>query len=219
MHSNQRAGGVALIAAVALLVFIVVLHPTAVGGAEIHGIDMGELVHAVAFGVSPLLIFGMLVVAQRQGLERWPVLLGFVFYAVGSIVGMLAPAVSGLVMPQVVEAAREGGAAGRETFDALGHLAFWLNQAVGAVNYALWSVALLLWSAAWRGRGALDATIRVWGAVAAVGVLAWQVVGSGHIGVHELGAVVLALGGWHLLVAVWMLRARGDVVEAQPPAG
>ena len=218
MHSNERSAGVALIAAVALLVFIVVLHPTAVGGAEIHGIDVGELVHAVAFGVSPLLIFGVLVMGQRQGLDRWPVLLGLVFYAVGSIVGMLAPAVSGLVMPQILEAAREGGAGGRETFHALADLAFWLNQAVGAVNYALWSVALLLWSAAWRGRGGLDATIRVWGGVAALGVLAWQVLGSGHIGVHELGAVVLALGGWHLLVAVWMLRTSGRRAEEQPSA-
>ena len=216
MQDNARAGAFALIGGTATYLLVVALHPTHGTGATFHGISVGELVHAAAVLAGPLFLFGFLVLAQRQGLERWPVQLAAVFYGLGSAVGLLAPAISGMVAPKVFKAADEGASA--ELVHAMGDLAFWLNQAAFSVQTTLVSVAVLLVCAAWRGRGTMDAAVRWWGQLAAAGVLAWQVFGSGRVDVHALGAIVLAIGGWHVLVAAWLLRDRTPAEAATPPA-
>ena len=206
MNANRKAGGIALIAGAALYLLILAFHPLHGTGAELHGFSVGELVHAVAILAGPLFVFGFLVVAQRQGLDRWPVLMAVVFYGIGATVGLLAPTVSGLIGPRVLRAGREAGPAAADVVHAMGDVVFWLNQAAGMVHYTLMSVALLLMAAAWRGRGALDAAIRVSGLLGGAGVLAWAGFGSGRLDVHSLGLIVLALGGWHVLAAVRLLR-------------
>ena len=208
MDGNPKAGAAALIGGAALYLLIVAFHPLHGMGAELHGFTAGQLVHAAAILGGPLWVFGFLVVAQQQGLERWPVLLALVFYAIGATLGLLAPTVSGLIAPRVFEEMREAGPAAGPMLHAVGDLAFWFNQAAGKVHYALISVALLLTSAAWRGRSALDGAVRVWGLLAGAGVLVWEGFGSGRLDVHTVGLIVLALGGWHVLVAVRLLRPR-----------
>jgi hypothetical protein len=212
MQDDQRAGAFALLAGSAIYLLVALLHPTrATDHGLLHGISVSEVLHAIALLAGPLFLFGFLILAQRQGLERPPVLLALVFYGVGAVVGMLPPAISGLVAPRVFEAS--DAASEEALLHRLGDMAFWLNQAFSAVHYTMMSIALLLVCAAWRGRGALDGALRVWGLLAGAGVLGWQVFGGGRVDVHVLGAVVLAFGGWHVLAAAWLLRRREE-----PPA-
>jgi hypothetical protein len=217
MHSNPRAAAVALFGASVLYLLVVALHPTHGAGGSIHGISIAALIHAVALAAGPLYLFGVLVAAQRQGLDRSPVLLAVVFYAVGAVIGTFGPAINGFVAPQVLQA--RGEPAQAETLHAVGDLAFWIAQAAVSVHFAFIATAFLLFAAGWTGSGRLGQAVRAWGLLAGAGLLAWQVAGTGRIDVHALAAMVLAVGGWHVLLGLWLWREASPSAERVQDAG
>jgi hypothetical protein len=87
----------------------------------------------------------------------------------------------------------------------------WLNRSFATVHYAMFSVAMILWSFAWTGRGVAGWIVRGLGLLIGVAILAWQISGMSNLEAGH-GALVVTLGQslWTLMAASLLLSARKD---------
>lgn len=200
---SETAGAWALIFGSLAGVTLMALHPTHTSAATTLGPwTMNSMVHATAIFSTPILFFGTLALSRFLGADRPLVQMALVFYGFASVAIIGAATMSGLVMQQLMEAAQTPGA--RDTgvaFQSLAQETHWINQGFAHVYTSLASIAVLLWSIAWRGW-----IVRIIGLALSLAVLAWQLSGTMTLDIHGMGAVVLSQMIWMVLVAAMMLR-------------
>jgi hypothetical protein len=206
--SGEKAGAWALIAGSGAGLVIMALHPTHAGPPDGGHLDMVVVVHAAAIGAAPVLAFGAAMLTRHLGFARPLPVLGLIFYLFGVASVMLAAAMSGLVVPQIVA---EGPIDLGDEADRLRNFIIythWLNQAFAQIHVALVSIAILLWSIAWPRGGVVSWFLRGLGLIIGVGILTWQLSGHLHLNVLGMGHVVAVHGLWIVFAAVLMLRAQ-----------
>jgi len=86
----------------------------------------------------------------------------------------------------------------------------WLNRSFAQVHFDLASIAILIWSLGWRGRGVLDWAVRALGVAVGAGVIAWQLSGTINFEARQ-GSLLITLGHglWTMLAAATLVRAGG----------
>ena len=204
-RASPRAGAWAIVAGTIMSIGLMMTHPSAVGTLQIGPFDINVVVHAVAVLATPLLAFGAFELTRV--IDRPLGWLAFAFYIVASAAIVSAATMSGFVMTSLAEAAQTPGASrtGIE-FQGLANLVHWQNQAYANVYTGLAAIAVVLWSAAWRGAPVQ----RALGIVIGGGTLAWMLTGTLTLNIHGMLAVTLGQ-------AVWMLIAASKLMSTARP--
>lgn len=218
--SLDRWGAGALILGSITYISLMAAHPSHVGAPILGHLSLSALVHGTALFINPMLAFGFLTLTMRLGANRPLPLLAFSFYFFSALIVMLAGTMSGLVIPEIIQAGHNpvrdhNGAvidpeALRVRLQSLANYTVWLNRSFAQVHVALFSIAMVLWSTAWPSRGLSDWIVRILGSVLGLGVLVWQI--SGHLEMEaQHGALVVTLAHslWTLIAASLLLRPRG----------
>ena len=175
--SDEKKGGLALIAANLAGMATMALHPLPRQMADPHTRVLNVAVHALAMLSAPLALTGGIALARRTGSLSAVVFQGFALVA-----ALLATAMSGLVATALLQQS-----APPELLLMTGAL----NQAFSRTFAVGMSVAIVLGSiAGWRGHS-LPRPLALYGA--ACGLLCGVFVFSGApLDVHRFGALVLA---------------------------
>lgn len=215
----DRGGAIALILGSIAYIALMAVHPTHAGGGPVLGhLSLSALVHGTALATAPVLAFGYVALAARLGFDRALPVLGLCFALLGIVFGMLAGTMSGLIIPEIMQAAHvrapaHGGPVDTEalqrTLQAAANYTVWLNRSFAQVHYAMFSVAMILWCVVWTGRGVAGWIVRGLGVLVGVAILAWQISGTSNLEAGH-GALVVALGQslWTLLAASLLLAPR-----------
>jgi hypothetical protein len=217
--SLDRWGAGALILGSIASITLMAVHPSHIGPPVLGHLSLSALVHGAALFINPILAFGFVTLAVRLGLDRPLPVLGLVFYLFSAVIAMLAGTMSGLVMPEIVDAMHDpprrlaAAASDPETrsmlLQTLATYTVWLNRSFAQLYVALFSIAMVLWSFALPSRAAADWIVRITGIVLGLAVLAWQL--SSHLTMEaQHGALVVTLAHslWAMLAASLLLRAR-----------
>ena len=193
--SDERKGGLALIASNAALLTTMALHPLPQDGPG--AMVRGVAVHVLAMLFSPVALFGALMLSKRVRAQ-----LATCFQAFALIVGMLAPVMSGLVMP-----ARPS--------PEMARFAWILNQACTRIWVTGTSIAIVLWGvASWREK-LLPRPLAIYGFLCAVLVLGIVFAGI-PLDVHHTGLVALLQATFLVWAGALMLGPRiGSVGHGQ----
>lgn len=216
----DRAGAFALIFGAIAYIALMAVHPSHVGPPIVGHLSLSALVHGTALFAGPVLAFGYVALAARLGLTRPLPALGLTFCLAGALFGMMAGTMSGLVIPEIVQAAHvrppaHGGPVDTEalqrTLQAAANYTVWLNRSFAQVHYAMFSIAMIFWCIAWTQRGVAGWIVRGLGFVLGAGTLAWQLSGTSNLEAQH-GALVVTLAHmlWTLMAASLLLRPRTE---------
>jgi len=205
--SDNRLGGIALFAGAIALLVTMALHPTGqqIAG-SFHGMELlNMLVHTLGIASMPVSLLGGIVLWKRLDGRGRHALIALVFFAAAMAAGLCAGTISGFVAPNIIRRMQTADADAKY-WDAVAHLAWWMNQAFARVLVLATWTAILFWSLAIRRTSRLTPWIATYGLVCAPLVL--LVVGSGHIqlDVHGFGLVVLLQSVWFLAVGSALYR-------------
>ena len=208
--TDNRMGGLALIAGSVGSIITMSLHPT---GRDLFAPGQFRLMahltvvaHVLALASLPISFLGALALSKRLASPNRVGVGALVLYGFGVIASMNAAVVSGLVGPslvrEILDAAPPESDAWRIVFDYNGRL---LHTFAG-VFVAASSAAILLWSAAIVRGGALARGVGVYGCI--LGPLTLLGVFSGHLrlNVHGFGLVVLGQAVWFIIVGTLLWR-------------
>jgi hypothetical protein len=220
----DRAGAAALIVGSIAYIALMAVHPSHVGAPIVGHLSLSALVHGTALFFAPVLAFGYIALAARLGLTRVLPALGLTFCLVGTVFGMMAGTMSGLVIPEIVQAAHVPASANatpedlatlQRTLQAQANYTVWLNRSFAQIHYALFSLAMIVWSIAWTQRGIAGWIVRGLGLLLGAGVLAWQLSGTSNLDAqHGALVVTLAHALWTLMAASLLLAPRTDTTNA-----
>jgi hypothetical protein len=211
----DRWGAFALILGSIAYIALMAVHPSHVGPPVLGHLSLSALVHGTALFIGPLFAFGYAVLAARLGLERGLPAIGLAFALIGMVFGLFAGTMSGLVIPEIVQAGHVPHGAVVDTealqrqLQAQANYTVWLNRSFAQVHYAMYAIAMICWCIAWTGRGVAGWVVRVLGLVLGAGVLAWQL--SGHSNLEaQHGALMVTLAQylWTLIAASLLLSPR-----------
>jgi hypothetical protein len=183
--TDERKGGIALIASSAALLATMALHPLPHEGAAMW---RGVAVHVLAILASPVALFGAAILSRRVKAQ-----LATYFQTCALIVGMFAPIMSGLIAPMAPS-------------PEVARFAWALNQACTRIWGAGAAIAFVLWGlASWRDR-LLPRLLAIYGFACAVVVLAIVFLGI-PLDVHHVGLVALLEAGFSIWAGVIMVRS------------
>lgn len=207
--TDDRKGGLALIAGALGLLVTMSLHPSGhdlfVPGEFASAARLGLVAHALALATLPLSFLGALALARRLAPDRLG-LAGLVLYGFALLAGMIAAAVSGLVAPEVARALLATEPGRSDVWQALFHFNGLLNQAFAKVLVVASSAAIVVWSIAIVRSGALARGAGLYGLLAGPVVVLALVSGHVELDVHGFGLIVLAQSAWFLTVGVSLFR-------------
>lgn len=216
----DRGGAVALILGSIAYIALMAVHPSHIGAPVLGHLSLSALVHGTALATAPVLAFGYVALAARLGFDRPIPVLGLSFALLGIVFGMMAGTMSGLVIPEIMQAGHVSHQPGpvptdpealRAQLQASANYTVWLNRSFAQVHYAMFSVAMILWSLAWTGRGFASWIVRGLGVLLGLAILAWQISGASNLEAGH-GALMVTLGQslWTLLGASLLLSPRKD---------
>ncbi|MFZ1008568.1 MAG: hypothetical protein WAN65_17130 [Candidatus Sulfotelmatobacter sp.] len=201
--TNDRKGGIALIAGSVGFIVTMAVHPTAGGSLTTEQVvrlsQMSGVAHSLGIASTIFLFLGACALAQRLRGETcsFAALVTFGFACVSILI---ATSVSGFVIPAILKRMAYDEAANTHQWQNLIWGIFQINQTCARVYSVLASVAIILWSvAAWRN-GGLSRGIAIYGCVIAALIIV--AVASGHVrmDVHGMAAIGLGQTIWFILV-------------------
>jgi len=184
--TDERKGGIALIASSAALLVTMALHPVAheLPTAMLRGVA----VHVLAIAASPVALYGAAMLSRRVKAS-----LATYFQAFALIIGMLAPIMSGLIAPTGLS-------------PDLARFAWALNQACARIWAAGVSISFVLWAvASWRDN-LLPRPLAIYGVACAAVVLPIVLLGV-PLDVHHVGLVALLQAIFSVWAGVVMVRS------------
>ncbi len=216
----DRGGAIALILGSIAYIALMAVHPSHIGPPVIGHLSLSALVHGTALFVGPMLAFGYAAIAARLGLNRPLSAMGLAFCLAGALFGMLAGTMSGLVIPEIVQAAHVRAPAHgwpidteglQQTLQAAANYTVWLNRSFAQVHYAMFSIAMILWCIAWTQSGVSGWIVRGLGLLIGIATLAWQISGTSNLEAQH-GALMVTLGHmfWTLMATSLLLAPRKD---------
>jgi hypothetical protein len=167
-----------------------------------------RLVHGGLMLCSILLLLAFCRFAQRQGTQRTPILLGLIFYALGTGTLILAAMTDGFFVPAVGMAYLHATSADTDIALALIRFCSIAIQLFTRTSIIATSIAILLWSISLMraGRGAmLAAVIGFLAVVAQFGILIY---GHKIITAHTIMFVVVAQMIWYFVVGVLLTKGQ-----------
>jgi hypothetical protein len=206
--SDDRRGGIALIAGNMALIVTMAMHPT---GRDLlvpewleHIARIAVIVHAFAIASMPVLFLGALALTRRLTAPDRIAMAALVVYGLALIAGMIAAVASGFIGPAIAREIVRAASPERDTWEALFRLDAVVNRAFAAVLVAGSSLAIATWSVAMLRQRALSRVVGVYGLVVGLAILVVALTGHLRLDVHGFGLVVLAQAVWFVMVGVRM---------------
>lgn len=206
--TDDRKGGIALIAGTATMIVTMLLHPSGrdlfVPGRLEQAARLVAVAHALGIASMPISFLGALALTRRLASPDRLALAALVVYGLALVAGMVAAVASGFVAPSIAREMIDAVPQQRETWEALFHFNGAINQAFARVLVAASSIAIVLWSAAIVKHAALSRRIGIYGLIAGLAIV--LVLASGHLrlDVHGFGLVVLAQAVWFITAGIEM---------------
>jgi hypothetical protein len=208
--TDDRRGGIALIAGAAGAIVTMSVHPSGhdlfAPGQFAAMARLAVVAHALALASVPVSFLGAMALSRRVATPERLALAALLTYAFASVAVMTAAIVSGFIGPTLVRRILEAEPSTKSGWEIALRYNGLLNQAFARVYVVASSVAVVLWSASILRSGALARGVGIWGCL--VGPVIVIALLSGHLtlGVHGFGLVVLAQASWFIAVGALMLR-------------
>jgi hypothetical protein len=206
--TDDRKGGIALIAGALGGVVTMSLHPTAhqllVPGQFAAVAWLGAAVHTLAIASMPVSFLGALALSQRLASPDRVGVAALVIYGFALVAGVTAAAVSGYVAPALVREMLNASPSGHDSWQMLFDYNGRINQAFARILAVGSSAAIVLWSAAILRNRALARGIAVYGVI--LGTITILAVMSGlvRLDVHGFGLIVFTQSIWFIIVGALM---------------
>jgi hypothetical protein len=208
--TDDRKGGIAMIAGAAGGIITMILHPSGrdlfVPGQLEPMAYLGVAVHALALASTPVAFLGALALSRRTAAPDRLAVAALVMYGFASAAVMVAAVVSGLVAPglarEIITGAPTASEGWRIVFDYNGQL----NQGFARVFAVASSAAIVLWSVAIVRRRALAPGVGIYGLLLGPAIIIAIV--SGHLrpDVHGFGLVIFGQAVWFIVAGALLCR-------------
>lgn len=217
-ESDDKTGaayGWMLAIAAALSLAFAMVHP------QVHGHDLGGVlgqlregalfnswVHGILMALAMVLAAGFAGLSRRLGFGRPEILLGFTFYAMGTMAMMGAAVINGFAL-SIFAGRYDAGVVGQEAalgaaFNLAGSIAAtWAG--VGAVGM---SAGILAWSLRLLRLAGAARIVGVGGILLGLATIALLVAGVLILNVHGFLLLVLSQTIWTIAIGVLLIRQR-----------
>jgi len=214
--TDNRKSGIALIAGSLGGMLTMAIHPTSAGtltpdqfarlavvSAVAHSLAMVSFVFIFlgAMGLTRRLTFG----ASEEHPGRLP-LAGLVTYGLAAVAVLIATAVSGFIVPDIMNHMIRDAAANASQWHIVIDAVFQFNQAFARIYSVAASTAMVLWSASALRNGGLGRTIAIYGCVLPPALIVLIAAGHLQLNVHGMAIVVLAHAIWFITVGAQLYR-------------
>lgn len=222
--TDDRKAGLAFIAGSIGGMVTMAIHPTSAGVLTPAQFERLAVVSGIAHSLAMVSFLVMFLgaigltrrLAAREG-ERPDRLAisGLVGYGFGAVALLLATAVSGFIVPDIMRHMIRDGAANVSQWRMIIDAVFQFNQAFARIYSVAASAAVMLWSVSALLNGGFGKVIAVYGCLIAPVLIV--LIGAGHLrlDVHGMAVVVLAHAIWFVGVGVAMWRGTGGNDQSQ----
>jgi heme A synthase len=208
--TDDRKAGIALIAGSLGGILTMAIHP---GQAWLpidhtHLSILSGAAHSLAMLSVLLLFLGSYRLAQRLAATDRISFAAIVTYGFACIASMIAAAVSGFIMPNIMARMARDVPAAAHQWQILITGMFQVNQAFSRIFAVATSVAIVLWSVSALRNGGLGRGVATYGCI--IGSLIILGIALGHLRLDVHGMAIVALGQvvWFILVGFRMLSAN-----------
>jgi hypothetical protein len=223
--TDDRKSGLAFLAGSLGGIVTMAIHPTAGGSMNAsqvaHLVVASGIAHSLAM-VSFLVLFLGAIGLSRQLAARevhnkrdHVALAALVAYGFGVVALLLATAVSGFIVPNIMRHMVRDATANAPQWNIVIDAVFQFNQVFARIYSVAASAAVLLWSASALKNGSggdrvLGRGIAIYGCAVAVVLIVLIVVGHLRLNVHGMAVVVAAHAIWFVVAGVqlYMLPTR-----------
>jgi hypothetical protein len=208
--TDDRKAGLALMAGSLGGILTMAIHPTAGGPMTPDQISrlavMSAIAHSLAMISFVAIFLGACGLVRRIAAADRLAFSGLVVYGVACIAVLIATAVSGFIVPAMIQQmARD--IPNVPIWKILISGVFQFNQAFSRIYTVAGSVAMILWSASALRNGGLSRKVAIYGCVISPIIILAIVSGRLRLDVHGMGAVVLGQ-------AIWFMMAAGEMYSA-----
>ena len=214
--TDDRKAGIALLLGSLGGIVTMAIHPVGSSMLTPAQIEHLSLLSAVAHTlamVSFLAIFlGAIQLMRRLAAREAPhhpdrlAIAGLVTYGFAAAALLIAAAVSGFIVPDIMRLMSRDSAANAPQWENVISAVFQFNQAFARIYSVAASVAIVLWSASALRNGGLGRFIAIYGCIIPPILIALIAVGHIRLNVHGMAAVALTHTIWFAVVGVEMYR-------------
>jgi heme A synthase len=214
--TDDRKSGLVLIIGSLGGILTMAIHPTSAGVLTPAQFERLAIVSAIAHSLAMfsfvVLFLGAIGLMQRLALRQPSdkrnhfALAALVTYGFAAVAVMIATAVSGFIVPQIMRHMIRDAPANAPQWRMIIDAIFQINQTFSRIYSVAASIAILLWSISALRNGGLGRVTAIYGCV--VGLLFIALVGSGYLplNVHGMAMVVLAHAIWLISVGAQLCR-------------
>jgi hypothetical protein len=167
-----------------------------------------RLVHGALIFCGLLLLSAFCRFAQRQGIQRNPVLLGLIFYAVGTGALIFAAMIDGFFVPAIGMSYLHADGSTVETGFALLRSCSIAIQLFTKASIIATSIAIVLWSISIVRVGRTAMLAAAVGVLAALAQFSILIYGGQVITAHTIVFVVVAQMIWYFVIGILLTRGR-----------
>jgi hypothetical protein len=214
--TDNRNSGIALLCGSIGGIVTMAIHPTSAGVLTPAQFEQLAIVSGIAHTlamISFLLLFlGALGLTRLLWTSEAPdksnhlAISALVTFAFAAVAVLIATAVSGFIVPQIMKHMIRDVAANKTYWLISVDAIFQINQAFSRVYSIAASVSIVLWSASALRNRAFGRTIAFYGCVLAPVLILLLIVGHLRLDVHGMAAVVFSQAVWFAVVGVQLMR-------------
>jgi hypothetical protein len=207
MTDNRKSGFALIIGSIGGIVTMAI-HP--VGSASLNAAQVDHLAvasaiaHSLAMISSLVLVLGACGLAQRFNAPDRLAFSGLVVYLFAAVAIMIAAAVSGFIVPEIMRRMAGDSSAVAPQWRIEIYSIFQINQAFAKIYTVAVSIAMALWSVTILRHGAPSRKIALYGCIVAPLIALAICSGKLRLDVHGMGIVVLAQAIWFIGVGIQM---------------
>jgi hypothetical protein len=222
--TDDRKSGSALIAGALGGILTMAIHPTAAGVVTSDQVEhlafVSGVAHSIAMVSFLMLFLGAMGITRRLDACDGPenpdrfALAGLTAYGFAAVALLLATAVSGFIIPDIMRHSVRDVAANALQWRIVIDAVFQFNQAFARIYSVSASAAILLWSVSALRHGGLGRGIAVFGCVLSPILMGLIVVGHLRLNVHGMAVVVFAHALWLVLAGTQMMSSNSKAQVA-----
>ena len=204
--TDNRKSGIALIAGSIGGIVTMAIHPTAAGAltpAQFEHLAVtSAIAHSLAMISFLVLVLGAIGLTRHLAAPDRLALSGLVVYVFAAIAVLIATAVSGFIVPNIMRHMIRDVPTTAQQWHIVIDAIFQINQAFSRIFTVAASAAMLLWSASALRNGGLGRGIALYGCIVAPLLILGICVGHLKLDVHGMTVVVLAQVIWFIGVGI-----------------
>ena len=217
--TDDRKSGIALIGGSLGGIVTMAMHPTAAHALTteqvVHLMGKSGAVHSLAMVSTLLLFLGACGLTRRMAAADRLAFAGIVTYAFACVAVMIATAVSGFIVPNIMQHMMRDAVANAHSWQIVIDGIFQINQAFARIYSVAASIAIILWSISALRNGGLGQGIAIYGCVIAPVIILGVGVGHLQLDVHGMAAVVLGQAIWQITIGYQLYRRSSEQITPE----